>query len=682
MPCLGKSNSPSPAFHHNFYVAMTSNSRSRARRLNFLPWKVFALLYSLAAGDSAIAFDVIRDGQPKAVIVTPDRANEVVLYAAQELVFHCEKATGVKLSVVTESGLKPGSLGYIYLGATKAAKVAEIEVRSLAAETFILRCRKDALYIVGQDDSGAPLDRDTSAGTLFGVYEWLERDLGVHWLWPGALGTHVPKVKSISAKEIDLKIAPHFLQRHVRSGLGFTSEHPALGFTAKAAESYAKEQTVFLRRHRMGRSEKMSYSHAFTDWWQQYGKQHPEWFQFYRDKRGPAKRDARYSMCVSNPELQSEIIRRWKSKGGAEKAGTSYINAVENDILGLCSCQKCQALDGPAPADAMKYYSTKSKVAGSRFVSDRYAHFWLSLQELAAQENAKTVVIGYVYFNYFQAPTSDVKLNSNILLGFCPSGGWYPRSIDEHGWYKQQWTGWRDTGARLFSRTNYFLDGYCMPFVFAHQFADEFKSQNRQGMVATDFDSLTGQWSTQGPSLYLLMRLHQQPEADADQLLQEYYAAFGPAAGLIRDYFDSWEKYTLDHREKTNQNFERLDASRWRTWAKAAHLIYPEECFKSREQLLQRARTAAALDSEALARIEFLRMGLDHAKLASKTAALLTLADPESTPERGAVALQTLLRFRRANEEQGFANLNHSAWVESLSWTLSKETKQAPDLYP
>ena len=84
---------------------------------------------------------------------------------------------------------------------------------------------------------------------------------------------------------------------------------------------------------------------------------------------------------------------------------------------------------------------------------------------------------------------------------------------------KQQWDGWRNTGARMFLRTNHLLDGYCMPFVFAHQFADEFQHAMRNGMVATDFDSLTGQWAAQGPNLYTAARLHVRPEAPVDEVL-------------------------------------------------------------------------------------------------------------------------------------------------------------------
>lgn len=659
-------------------------SRARLPEVGTALRAVRGLLAAIALPSLALAdITLVRDGKPAAVIVLSEQATPALRYAAQELAYHIERATGAKLALTCECDGTPESAA-IYLGDTNMAREAGIKASTLPAETFVLRTvdKANALIIAGRDTNGDPLDRDTSAGTLFGVYEWLERDAGVRWLWPGELGTFVPKKKTLAATAIDEQVTPRFFQRHVRPGLGFTSEHTALGFTPKAAEAYAKDQTVFLRRHRMGRSERMTYHHAFTDWWGKSGKAHPEWFQLLNGKRGPAKPTSRYSMCVSSLGLQQEIVARWKAKGGASASGPSYINAVENDILGLCTCEQCQALDGAPPPDAMKFYSAKSKVAGSRFVSDRYAKFWLGIQQLAAKENPNAIVVGYVYFNYFQAPTSGVKLNSNILLGFCPSGGFYPRAEDEQAWYKRQWTGWGDTGARLFSRTNYFLDGYCMPFIFAHQFADDFQNEARHGMVATDFDSLTGQWSTQGPNLYLLMRLHTRPDANPDDLLAEYYAGFGAASALVKDYFDYWERYTMGNRAKINEAFETLEASRWRTWARAAHAAYPADCFAPGEKLLARAAAAVAGDGDAAARVEFLRKGLEHARLASRAAGLLTLADAQSTPQRGADALAELLRFRRANERLWLANFNHESWVEGLSWKLSNETKQAPELFP
>jgi uncharacterized protein DUF4838 len=623
---------------------------------------------------------LVNEGKPKAIVVTADKPSRVVHYAAEELVRHVAKASGVRLEVRTESEAKGGVDQRIYLGDSHAVREAGIDVSKLAAEAFVLRVANDAVFIAGNDGGSDPLDPDTRAGTLWGVYEWLDRDVGVRWLWPGELGTHVPKTQTVIAKTCDETTAPHLFQRRLRAGLGFESEHPALGFTAAAFKQFSDEQSVYLRRHRMGRSYPVSYGHAFTDWWEKDGKTHPEWFQLLQSgNRGPNKKNGRFSMCVSDPGLQREIVARWTAKRPANATTPGFINACENDILGLCTCEKCRAQDGPAPGEYLKFYSPNSKMVGSRFVSDRYARFWLDLQR---QAPAGATVIGYAYFNYFQAPTSGIKLNPNILIGYCPSAGWFPRSDEEHAWMKQQWSDWRDTGARLFMRTNHLLDGYCMPFIFAHQFADEFHHAVEKGMVATDYDSLTGHWATQGPNLYTVARLHVRPEASADAVLAEYYAAFGAASAVVKCYFEYWENYTTRSREKINPTLETLQASRWRSWAKAAHVLYPAECFTPAEKMLEQAAQNAGGDAEAVARVKFLQLGLQHAKLCARVSAQLTLATSTADKDEIKRVVDELITFRRANERSGIGNFNHLAWVEDLSWKLSEETRQTPDLYP
>ena len=629
------------------------------------------------------AMPIVTDGKPNAIIVTSDRPGAVAKYAAEELASHIAKAAGVTLVITTESALTDTSTNRIYVGDSQAARAAVIDVGKLAAEAFVLRTTDHALFIVGNDKNDDPLDPDTRAGTLWGVYEWLERTLNVRWLWPGELGAFVPKTQMITASDVDETIPPAFFQRKIRPGLGFTSEHPAMGFSAAAAEDYSRAQTVFLRRHRMGRSFAMSNSHAFTDWWKRNGKEHPEWFQLRDDgKRGPRKSTSRFSMCVSNPEFQKQIIDQWSTHHTPKPGTKSFINACENDILGSCTCAVCQALDGPAPADYLTYYSPTSKMADSRFVSDRYAHFWLALQQQAARIDPNATVLGYVYFNYFQAPTTDIKLNDHILLGFCPSGGWFPRSPAEDTWMKAQWDGWRRTGARLFMRTNHLLDGYTMPFIFAHQFASDFQHAAKNGMVATDFDSLTGQWATQGPTLYVASCLHVRPEASADTLLSEYYSAFGAAATKVKACFDYWENYTNMNRETTSHAFETLEASRWRSWAKAADTVFPASSFVPAETMLQEALITVKADPEAAARVQFLQTGLTHAKLCARLASQLTLAHPLASKEQTKALLDELITFRRAHAREWIANFNHCAWVEDQSWRLSDETKKAPDLYP
>lgn len=67
-----------------------------------------------------------------------------------------------------------------------------------------------------------------------------------------------------------------------------------------------------MRRHRMALGVDMDASHAFTRWWDAYGKQHPDWFALRPDnQRGPGGNPQFVQMCVSQPLLQKEIVARW-----------------------------------------------------------------------------------------------------------------------------------------------------------------------------------------------------------------------------------------------------------------------------------------------------------------------------------------------------------------------------------
>ena len=604
---------------------------------------------------------LVEDGRAQAVIVTRAEPLPVEEYAARELAYHVHRATGVMLETVAEHEVPHEPAGRVYVGDCEAARAAGIDPATLPLEGFALRATGGALFIVGEDTDGDPLHESTRAGTLWGVYELCEQALGVRWLWPGELGTHVPRATTVAVGALDETAAPRLLQRRLRSGLGLRPTG-AGGFSPEAFRKYSHEQTVFLRRHRMGRSVPLRYGHAFERWWGLYGEAHPQWFQLVGGKRGPTSAGARFSMCVSEPSFHQHIVDLWKEARAADPDAFININLCENDIRGLCECDNCVAWDGPQPEDIHPRF-------GPRVVSDRYARFWAAVHELAAQEDPEAVVIAYAYVNYAPPPSADITLNDHIFVGTVPDL-FFPRTANEQQWVKDQWEGWARTGARLFLRPNYTLEGYCMPHLFARQFADEFQHEAGRGMIATDFDSLTGQWSTQGPTLYLLARLHNRPEAPVDELLAEYYSAFGPAAGQVQAYFDYWEDFVTTDRERFREVARERGAG-WSTYARMADALFPPEALAEGERLLEQAAQAAAEAPEAAARVEFLHKGLQHARLCAQFAAAMSGADADLSPVGWRRRQQDLLAFRAVVEMDGIANLNYCAWVEERSWRLT-----------
>ncbi|HCA48684.1 MAG TPA: hypothetical protein DEP45_15430, partial [Armatimonadetes bacterium] len=265
-----------------------------------------AVIAATLVSCSLLAFadvTLVEDGQARAAIVIPAEPLPVEQYAADELAYHVERATGVLLPIATEADL-PEAEAYVFIGATKAAAEAGIDTAALAWEETVLRTEGNRVIIAGQDEDGDPLSTETSAGTLWGVYELLERDLGVVWMWPGELGTHVPQTDSVvfrpelaagmtvsftadGVRVTDERFEPWLLQRGIRAGNMMRGEPPTQRFTPEARAAYLHDQSVFVRRHRMGRNHPLSYGHAFNSWWDSYGAEHPEWFQLVNDRRGP-----------------------------------------------------------------------------------------------------------------------------------------------------------------------------------------------------------------------------------------------------------------------------------------------------------------------------------------------------------------------------------------------------------
>ena len=610
-------------------------------------WAMGVILAVTAAAGADLVLVDGRDG--RAVIVIPARPSAVVRYAADELVYHVEKATGVRLAVVSESAATGDPAVRVYIGPCAAARKAGLAGAKTAAEECQLKTVGRSLLIVGDDSPGDPLSASTRAGTLWGVYELLEETVGVRWLWPGELGTFVPKASRLAVGRTDRRVRPWLIQRRLRSGLHLRGD-TARGFSKDGRKRYARDQAVFLRRHRMGQSVRLRYGHAFGGWWKQYGRRHPEWFQLLAGgRRGPSRPDARFSMCVSNPQFHRQIVAKWQALCAKRPGESVNINCCENDIRGLCTCKRCTSWDGPQP-------STVPPRFGPRVVSDRYARFWLAVQQLAAKTDPDATVVAYAYVNYAPPPSESIRLNDHIFVGTVPDL-FFPRTPQEQEWVRDQWDGWARTGGRMFLRPNYFLGGYCMPQIFAHQFADEFRHEAAGGMAMTDFDSLTGQWATQGPNLYVLMRLHVRPKQTAPQLLSEYYSAFGPAAAGVKTYFDYWRRHT-------EANRQAMRRTSWSRWPSHVHKLYTPASLAAAERILDTAARSAAADRTHAARVAFLRTGLTHARLATAAAA----AFDDGVPMTIHRALTDLMRFRRKHEHENFSNLQFCSWLEGRCW--------------
>jgi len=680
------------------------------------------------AGTVSAQVDIVRDGEVRAVVVTADKPSLTAAYAAEELAAHIEKATGKRLKVVGESKIPAGHSSRIFVGVTEAALRQGIEVDKLGNDESVLRTMGSDLYVLGREDffGSPPPDRyaedirarrkrdrihplsifNQYSGTLFGVYELLERHLGVRWLWPGELGTYVPRTETVGINALDEKIGPRLLYRlgpnsgyrrrylhGIDLGRAFkpiprsysppVSETVLRDFvfpTEEAGNEYGRALEVYERRHRAGlsylepRVPRTSHRVAgIGDWWGKFGKSLPNWFAMRDDgTRGPkpGEKASQAALCISNPGLHKFIVEQAWDGGDVLRLG-------EADVAGdrFCQCPGCLAWDGPQPQDVLEIVRPKYT---PRVLSDRYARFWKTIYEMAAQRNPNVRLAVYIYHNYFPAPLTDIKLNKNILGEFVTYGdkdGWYPMSEEEDQWTREQWLGWEKTGITLFYRPNYLHGNYVVPSVTTWQVGEFFRFAYKHGMIGVTFsDAMMFHWAVHGPMAYLHYRLLWNPELEIKDIRSEYFSAFGPAAELVEQYFDYWENYSRNRPSVSDRG--SIDKLRRRV---GAYLAYPPAVYPPAEAILEKALAAARGDPlpEFAERVEFLQAGLEHAQLSTRICkhleydlAATTVPMAPTDPEKLRQALQAmreLSEFRR-NPENLFVADYISAAAQREYW--------------
>ena len=546
-------------------------------------------------GDVAI----VAAGRPPAQIVVGAQPTPTERLAAAEFQWHVLKMSGAKLPIVAAP--KAGTV--VYIG--RAARAVGVQASGLELEHYRIKTGDHWLAIAGRDGTMVegrddPLDLgNVQVGTLFGVYHLLDRVLGVRWLWPGELGTFVPQRSTVTVPALDVTDGPKLMRRNFRCHRAKRRRVKFLGgidgvtmIPDDVAERLRVDEVMWLRRHVMGRRTRFAFGHSFTRWWKQYGKSHPEYFAKLPARKQPYPKPDRVKLCVSTKAVTDQIIADWKGRGA-----TGHLAACPNDSRAFCTCERCRQWDLPV--------ATAPEDVDASVLTYRYVKFWQILCEQVAAANPHVYVCGYAYSNY-RTPPDNVKLPSNLLLG-------YVNSMDEEA--IEGWRKWSEAGAMLYLRPNWFHAGhntYHLPLTQAARFL---KYAHAHNMLGTDFDSLLGHYSTQGPLYYLVARLQTRPELSVQQIVGEYCAAFGPASDRVRQFIGYWEEHTPQYAAKAQALAEAMRGAK-RSYVRLMPEMLSDEALAPAERLLNEAqRQVAGADAIFTKRVEFLRKGLEHLRL-------------------------------------------------------------------
>ena len=412
-----------------------------------------------------------------------------------------------------------------------------------------------------------------------------------------------------------------------------------LYFSQKTLENYYDAVRRYLLLYQEGDSEPLPApaSHIFH-WYKEIGKEHPGFFAMNDyGKRTPTASNGLIRLCVSDPELPQWVVdNKWD--------GGDWIGLGEADTRGFCRCKTCMEWDKPQDPEHVSYSTT-----------NRYLRYYKKVWELAKKKNPNVKVSILMYMDYIHPPTGIHDL-SWLFGKFVPWGSgyesYYPMSEKSLNIIRKGWLGWGKTGAKTHYRPNYLLSGYTIPALDVEQSGEMFRFGAKNGMVGFDFDSLSGYWATKGPTLYMHMRLSNNPDLTIAEILNEYYSAFGPASGLIRKYFDHWIAYT---KKLTSGGVGYGNANE-------AADKYSVEQFAESGKILEEALKLAAKspDKNHLERVKFIQLGWLHAKMCVEFSHLYKNNRFTEAREK----INEIIAFRRKHEDTFFCDLARAHGAE------------------
>ncbi len=463
--------------------------------------RYFALsAFFFSALAHALALDLVRDGQPIAVIVSAaPREREPApvkgkgarkkaapqndeSLAASTVAEWVKKITDVELTI---SDKPTDGVPAIFIGrAAVAAGLKLDDIASASHEGVRIIVDEKRVLIGGQNDEA----------TLKAACRFLE-ELGCRYLMDGPLGEVFPRSRTLTVKAMSITEKPGLQWRNPKG----PSWGPRLWKVWNGAGG-----------------EPFGHSHS----WGSYVSpslfaEHPDYFAMGAD----GQRKAGGWICTSNPGLREHFA---KGVIAAIENGMRNPSLSPTDGRGYCQCPACKAQDDP------KAFEPSS---GTISVTNRYLDFFDWIGKRVGKEHPESVLSFYCYADYTQPPTVLRKLDSNMAAMIAPIRYCRLHPLGHPGCASREQQvvmteGWAAVASKLgYYNYMYNLADGTLPMFKFSACKKEFPYLADKGLTYMTIEVLSN-WHIYGPQIYLSLRLAYDPHADPAAIMEDYFVKF------------------------------------------------------------------------------------------------------------------------------------------------------------
>lgn len=474
--------------------------------------------YSAPKGNAA--FELVRKKQPLACLVIdsrryPLKADKTNIWAildrpittiAGVVSDYVAKSTGAKLPVIDlAAGQPPQGKKLVYIGRSDYVdRVMGKELDKVDASGYLIRVVDGTrMIIAGQ----------TSEGTEYGTYEFLEKFAGIRWLMPTDIGDYVPRRENLSLPaKTSIKDEPAFMQ--------------------VPAVAYQPTQQLWARRMRFW--TRISFHHNLSKLFppQHYTKTHPEFYPVLkagdtkRYQPGPDTED--WQPCFTAPGIVDEAAKNIIRFLDANPEVKTYSFGI-NDSFNFCQCERCRA-----------EYIPGEKFLDYASYSDAYFKFVNPVIEKVLKVHPDTW-FGCLAYTNVSAPPVNVKVHPR-LIPFLTYDTMQLLDVERRKVHEGVVRAWGDKCTYLGRYDYTYGDSFVPPRIYIHQWADYVRWARGQKFKA--WYAETYPFFGEAPKYYVMAKIWWNPDRDVDTLLNEWYRlSFGKAAAPMKAYFDHWENY-------------------------------------------------------------------------------------------------------------------------------------------
>jgi hypothetical protein len=536
----------------------------------------------IPAEDVPIAVNQDNSLKRKQIVLNGRRVDGVARFAAEEFAQHVKRATGATLPIVTDADPVPQGT-WVLIGESRLTKGKGLSAADLPLEGFRVQTFPGGLAILGRlpDPKNPEIG---SAGTIYGVYDVLERFLGIRWYYPGDDGRVVPTATALVIPPCRYSDHPFRIKRH-----GTVDDRQVKGVD--------EDMHIGALRYRVGVSTPVTTGCHTPHNFGIHAKEYPEVMELAPDGR----RD-KYMPCYGNPktlELMIQDLENFFAKGvstpwlhpngvdlwGPPNRWTIHLSPPDKEVD--CKCAFCV----PKMNEQAERYGRASRLM-AEFV-DQYA------QAIQARWPDKKVFY-LPYSNYTTPPKDFVFKSDNVVAGICLMRGAandkVPEVAAEHDAMIAGWA--KATGKKV-----HLWDYACWPAVdtaLPFQYPHILQAFQRRHLNDMDGAVLNGggadstlpgsDWQVFHPTLYCWFRLMWNPDFNVDAALEEYVRLlYGPArkpmAEILTMLTDRWEKipwssapagWHVSPRMIHEETMPRKEALQLRDWIAEARSLAPE----------------------------------------------------------------------------------------------------------